>query len=148
VIGFTQESLIGFTGIRTGLPPAIASHRSAQARSARISRRQTSSGSGGRRSARTTRPSSGGRGRENGQETVAAGELENPLSIRRALGEQPVQAGLTGAGPVRGQFVARPLGHQALGDRRATVRRFRLAPLDLEAAVGNPGFEQFASAMR
>ncbi len=56
-----------------------------------------------------------------------------------------MEAGLAGAGPIRGQFVIGPLRDQAIGDRRSAVRGFQFAPLDLESAIGNPGLEQLGA---
>jgi hypothetical protein len=50
-----------------------------------------------------------------------------------------------GAGVIRVEIVARPLGHEAFRQGRAAVWRFYLSPLDPETTVRNPGFDERGS---
>jgi hypothetical protein len=92
-------------------------------------------GSGVRVRETVTRPNRPARPREDG------------VFLWRAVGDDPMEAGLAGAGVVRHQVVDLPFRDQTLGDGRAAVLSSDSPALDLEAAIGNPGFDEFASGV-
>ena len=90
-------------------------------------------GSGVRVRETVTRPNRPARPREDG------------VFLWRAVGDDPVKAGLPGAGLVRHQVVDLPFRDKALGYGRAAVLSSDSPSFDLEAAIRNPGFDEFAS---
>jgi hypothetical protein len=79
------------------------------------------------------------------EESVPSGQIENRGVLGRAVGDDTVEAGLPGAGQVRGQFADIPLRDQTLGYGRIAVRSSDLAAFEPEAAIGNPRFDEFTS---
>jgi hypothetical protein len=76
---------------------------------------------------------------------VPSGQIENRGVLGQTIGDDAVEAGLPGAGLVRGQFADIPLRDQTLGYGRVAVRGPDLAAFEPEATIGKPSFDEFGA---